>query len=113
MVAPLVSHLTESQLHGLRRQLLNKGAEVSALLAEILAGQAVDPRALGGVGGTGRPGERPTERLRRFLDLIDQKLHATRTGTYGLCAGCGEPLALAALIQVPWAELCRACAQAA
>ncbi len=112
MVAPLVCHLSESQLHGLRRQLLNKGAEVSALLAEILAGQAVDPRALGGFGGTSRPGERPTERLRRFLDLIDAKLHATRSGTYGFCAGCGEPLALAALTQMPWADKCLACAQA-
>ena len=113
MVAPLASHLSESQLHGLRRQLLNKGAEVSALLAEILAGQAVDPRALGAFGGTSRPGERPTERLRRFLDLIGQKLHATRNGTYGFCAGCGEPLALAALTQVPWAEQCLTCAQGA
>lgn len=112
MVTPLVCHLSESQLHGLRRQLLNKGAEVSSLLAELLAGQAVDPRALGALGGGARPGERATERLRRFLELIDQKLQATRTGTYGLCGGCGEPLALAALTQVPWTEQCLACAQA-
>ncbi|HRI52976.1 MAG TPA: TraR/DksA C4-type zinc finger protein [Pseudomonadota bacterium] len=113
MVAPLAPHLSESQLHELRRQLLNKGAEVSALLADILAGKAVDPRALGGFGGTSRPGERATERLRRFLDLIGQKLQATRNGTYGFCAGCGEPLALAALTEVPWADQCRTCAQAA
>lgn len=112
MAAPLVCHLSDSQLHGLRRQLLNKGAEVSALLAELLAGQAVDPRTLSSLVGGARPGERATERLRRFLELIDQKLHATRNGTYGLCSGCGEPLALAALTQVPWTEQCPACAQA-
>jgi hypothetical protein len=113
VTAPPSAHLSDSQVQQLRRQLLNKGAELSAVLSAILAGSAVDPRQLIGSLRPQSPGERPTERLRRFLDLIDSRLRATRDGTYGACTSCGEPLGFIALTQMPWADQCQACAEAA
>lgn len=113
MTAPLSSHLSDRQLQQLRRQLLNKGAELSALLSELMAGSAVDPRRFVDSLRPQHTGERPTERLRRFLDLIDSRLQATRDGTYGCCTVCDEPLAFVALTQMPWADMCQRCAEAA
>jgi RNA polymerase-binding transcription factor DksA len=45
--------------------------------------------------------------------LIDSRLRATRDGTYGACTSCGEPLGFIALTQMPWADQCQACAEAA
>ena len=105
----MASHLDEKQLQQLRKQLLKKGAEINEKLVGLLAGQDVHiPHLLEPV----KPGERPEERLRRFLNLIDRKLHEIQGGTYGQCSECGAALPFVELEQMPWAEMCRACADA-
>ncbi|MCS6913926.1 MAG: TraR/DksA C4-type zinc finger protein [Myxococcales bacterium] len=99
---------TEAQIQYLKRRLLRKGAEINARLVELLADPTLDLSDL--VGG-GAPGERPQERLRRFMALIDDRLRAIREGRYGRCDRCGDGLPFAHLEQVPWSNLCRACAQ--
>lgn len=41
--------------------------------------------------------------------LIEEALDRTRTGNYGLCCGCGKPIAPKRLAALPWARYCLAC----
>lgn len=102
----MVSHLDAKQRQQLRKQLLKKGAEINEKLTGLLAGEAVSVSHL--LEPT-KPGERPEERLRRFLELIDRKLHAIQEGSYGNCSACSAALPFVELEQMPWADLCRAC----
>lgn len=101
--------LSPAQLQVLKRQLLKKGAEINAKLTELLANPTMEPPELP---GQGRPGEKPIERLRRFMALIDGRLRALREGRYGRCERCGADLPFAHLSQVPWIDTCQRCAQA-
>lgn len=103
------THLSSLQLDQLHHALLKKGAEVNEKLVRLLNGEHVDLESL----IAGQPGERPVERLRRFLGLIDSKIQASRPGSharFGVCERCGTPLPFTELEQMPWAERCRACA---
>ena len=98
--------VTDEELRLLRRQLLDKGAELNDQLTRLLAGQRVDVQTLA---SGGEPGEMPIERLRRFLDRIDACVRAIRAGSYGRCETCGEPLPFVALREMPWADRCASC----
>lgn len=54
----------------------------------------------------GQSGEAETARIRAALQRL-------RDGTYGLCVGCGEPIAAARLETLPDTPLCRDCAAGA
>ena len=102
-----MSHLDADQLRSLRHDLLAKGVEINDKLTRLLAGEHVDIEGL--VAG-GPPGETPVERLRRFLDLIDERIHAMAAGRYSHCVACGAPQSFRELHELPWATRCRACA---
>ncbi|MEO1102060.1 MAG: TraR/DksA family transcriptional regulator [Pseudomonadota bacterium] len=51
----------------------------------------------------GRSDAASLERIERALDRI-------KTGDYGYCVGCGDPLSLVTLETDPAADLCRRCA---
>lgn len=104
----MVSTLTEQQLTKLRKQLLRKGADINAQLVELLSGRDVDTTKLPSIT---KPGERPAERLRRFLDLIDRRLHQIKNGSYGRCDKCDQPIPFESLEQMPWADVCQGCAE--
>jgi hypothetical protein len=101
--------LTPAQLGLLKRRLLAKGAELSQKLARLLDGKPVPLEQL----LVAQPGERPAERLKRFLATIDQRLGAIRDGSYGRCQSCGGAISFTELEQTPWADTCHACAGAA
>ena len=98
------------QIQRLKKLLLKKGAEINDKLVQALNGQQV---TVSGAFGQGKPGEKPIERLRRFLKIIDDQLARVRAGTYGTCLECGDGLPYAHLEQVPWIDTCQACAQKA
>jgi hypothetical protein len=106
-VGPVTSPLTPDETARLRRALLRKGAEINEKLVALLTGARVRVDELI---SPGRPGETPTERLRRFLALVDGRIKAIAAGTYGRCERCGEGLPFAHLEQVPWIDTCQACA---
>ena len=58
----------------------------------------------------GQPGETKIERLRRWLNLVDKQIKAIPKGEYGKCGSCAAELTYEGLTQVPWAEMCPACA---
>ena len=56
------------------------------------------------------PEEPLTERLRRFMRLLQAVRERLRTPEYGRCERCARELGERELVEVPWASLCRACA---
>ena len=98
---------TAEQIARLKRLLLRKGSEINEKLVALLNGQQVRVEDLRG----GKPGERPIERLRRFMALVDTQLRAIREGTYGRCQRCGDGLPYAHLEQIPWIDTCQKCAR--
>ena len=50
------------------------------------------------------------ERAREHLDEIDDALERVRTGGYGICEGCGQPIAAGRLEARPFATTCITCA---
>ena len=105
------SHLDARQLALLHRALLEKGAELNARLVQLLNNEGGDRVLTPGV--RPKPGERPVERLRRFMALVDSKIQASRpsaAASYGRCESCEAPLSFIELEQLPWADRCRACA---
>lgn len=101
--------LDEPTATRLRRLLLKKGHEIATLLADVLAHKDRD-RQLHALPVAGKPGERPHERLRRFLDLIEsrRRLIDARDDRYGRCDICGADLGVTALGDMPWADRCPA-----
>ena len=99
--------LDPAQREQLKRALLHKGGELADKLSRLLAGQSVDLGALGG----GKPGERPEEKLRRFMARIQRALTELRAGQFGDCGQCGAPLGYLAVVETPWADRCRTCVE--
>jgi RNA polymerase-binding protein DksA len=56
--------------------------------------------------------ERLSDRDKQALDEIDAALQRIAEGTYGRCAACGKPIALARLRALPTTRLCIDCARA-
>ena len=50
------------------------------------------------------------EVAREHLDEIDDALERVRTGAYGMCADCGQPIAAGRLEARPFASTCISCA---
>ena len=85
-----------------KRDLLAKGAEVAALLEQVLSGKDVELDA-----GIPELGATDKElRLRRFLELIDRGIKRAGTGRFGRCAVCGVELPGEVLDERPWTERC-------
>lgn len=93
------------------RLLLDKGAEVAAKLADLLAGKDVRLSEVQGVKGLGDR-HKLEDRLRAFLDHLAARraLLASGDPAFGQCAECGEPMTVAELDEMPWATHCPRCA---
>jgi DnaK suppressor protein len=45
----------------------------------------------------------------KILQAIEEALVRMDKGTYGICRDCGEPIAAARLMAIPWTRVCIAC----
>ena len=45
----------------------------------------------------------------KILQAIDEALRRIEEGTYGVCRECGEPIAEARLMAIPWTRSCISC----
>ena len=45
----------------------------------------------------------------KILQAIEEALQRIEKGTYGVCRDCGEPIAAARLMAIPWTRVCIAC----
>ena len=86
---------------------MKKGLEIATLLADVLAGKD-KARDLQALAFGGKPGERPEEKLRRYLELIEAKraLLDAADDAFGRCETCGIDLGITALREMPWADRC-------
>ena len=91
----------------LRRDLMKRGGTLATLLAEVLAGKR--PPELAALLRQ-KPGLRPEEALRMALEQIEgrRKLIDADDDRYGRCDACGMDLGTPALLEMPWADRCRA-----
>ena len=79
------------------------------MLADLLSGKM--PAGLAGLAG--KPGEKPEEKLRRYLKEIQVRIDAILAGgaDYGKCEECGGEIPFVELDELPWADRCLACAK--
>ena len=47
----------------------------------------------------------------KILQAIEEALVRMDKGTYGICRDCGEPIAAARLLAIPWTRVCISCKQ--
>ena len=45
----------------------------------------------------------------KILQAIEEALRRLDNGTYGVCRDCGEPIAEARLMAIPWTRVCISC----
>lgn len=100
-----------ARLKRLRRELSRKGMEVNEKLTKLLGSQNATLLTMK-LPSEEKPGEKPQERLRKFLDQIIRAQRRLDTPAWGNCQTCGTALPDAGLDDAPWVEQCQACAQA-
>jgi DnaK suppressor protein len=103
-------------------QVLRERAEALDLR---LTGMAAPPERGSGISFGKRVGDGTTEAVRRLTEVgvggaletkqlrVLRALEKLEAGTYGICDGCGEPIAPARLRFAPESVLCIACARRA
>lgn len=100
--------LTSAQRARFSRDLARKGMEVNERLTRLLAGQNARLLDLK-LPHEQRPGLRPEERLRRYLDQIIRAQRRLHTDAWGHCDVCGAAFAPGVLEDTPWTEVCATC----
>lgn len=95
-----------------RKALLRKGKQIADELAALLAGKDRKPRTHELPSAAQKPGIRPEEALRVYLDHVDgcRGLLDAEDDRFGRCGLCGIDLGPVALEQMPWADRCQSCA---
>jgi DnaK suppressor protein len=104
-----------------RDELLQRKRDLDARIATM----AAPPEAGSTIGFGKRVGDGTTEAVSRLTDVgvgrgmetaqarVARALEKLDDGTYGVCDGCGEPIAPARLAAAPESVHCIACARAA
>ncbi len=92
----------------LRTHLGRQGMELNEKLTKLLAGQNATLVTMK-MPWEEKPGEKPQEKLRRFLDTVSRAQKRLGTEAWGLCIDCGAEVPEAVLDEVPWTERCRPC----
>lgn len=93
----------------MRRGLLHRGSTYATLLADLMAGNTAAAARVDAL-APGKPGATREERLRAALALIEarRELLDADDERFGRCDACGAELGELALIEMPWADRCRA-----
>lgn len=100
--------LTKADLKRYRRELMRKGWAVNEQLTKVLAGQNTTMATVK-MPHEMKPGLKPQEKLRMFLDLIVRAQNRLLTPEFGHCIECGTPFPKGALDDTAWLETCESC----
>jgi hypothetical protein len=87
---------------GLKKLLVQRGRDVTALLAALAAGKTVDLSTL----DLPDAGEGDVARLLRMQERIEKAVKCFGTGWYGHCQVCDGALTGEALAAAPWLDRC-------
>jgi len=103
------SHLRDPEnLRRWKRRCLDKGLELARRLEKLMNGLDVRLEDIR-IGPENKPGERPIDRLRRYLDLVDGVVKSFDKGTYGRCRDCGQAIDAMRLDETAWSVRCARC----
>lgn len=93
----------------LRKGLMRRGQELATKLAALLAGADGD-QLVRALGLDAKPGARPEEILRAALEQVEGRRRwlDADDDRFGRCDECGVDLGAASLLEMPWADRCRA-----
>ncbi len=100
--------LAAAHIARLRRDLARKGMEVNGRLTHVLAGMNATLLDLK-MPHEQKPGLRPEEKLRRYLDQIIAAQRRLGTDAWGDCTTCGGAIPQAQLDDAPWVDECDRC----
>jgi len=104
-----MSEVTDSDRRDLRLQRINqKGLEVATKLAEFKAGQDITLSEMG-TSGFDVAALTKEERIRAYLDLVNDARTRLMSGDFGRCLACDAELVPAALDEMPWTQRCADC----
>lgn len=95
-----------------RREVMKKGWAVNQHLTAVLAGKNVTMSTIK-LPQEMKPGLKPEEKLRLFLDQIVRAQRRLDAADFGLCVQCQEPFPKGAIDDTPWLETCEDCAREA
>ena len=90
------------------RRINQKGLEVATKLAELKAGQNITLSDMG-TGGLDIEEMTKEERIRAYLDLVNDARTRLMSGDYGRCRACDAELSPASLDEIPWMQRCADC----
>lgn len=100
--------LSPELMRRFRRDLARKGMAVNEQLTRLLAGKNARLLDLK-MPHEQRPGLKPEEKLRMYLDQVIRAQRRLGTPQWGLCQECGVAFPEQALMDTPWLEVCEPC----
>ena len=103
-----IAELSPDHIARLRRDLGRKGMAINEKLTGMLAGQNATLQDIK-LPNEIKPGLKPIEKVRAFLDLVIRAQRRLGTEAWGACVECGVELPQAALDDTPWIEVCNRC----
>ena len=103
-----MSRFSKADLKRYRRELMRKGWEVNQKLTDLLAGKNVT-MATTKMPHEMKPGLKPEEKLRMWLDQIVRAQNRLQTEEFGKCIECEVEFPKGAIDDVPWLETCNDC----
>ncbi|MBN1946511.1 MAG: hypothetical protein JW797_12630 [Bradymonadales bacterium] len=106
---PYHPDLSAEEIAAKRRLILRKLGDVAKNLEELLAGQEVSLLTIPLLGEPD-PTWNKIERVRYYMKMLDGKVKALDAGDYGYCEQCANPIPVPELTEMPWADVCHACA---
>lgn len=98
------------QIKRWRAKTLRKLGNICSRIADLKAGLDVRLASIAIPGTGGKPGETPLERLERFKRLLNATLARLAEGQLAPCAQCDQAIPVLELDEMPWADVCGACA---
>lgn len=99
-------NVTREQRH--RRELMRKGMSLNERLTELLASQNMTLATIE-FPHEQKPGLKPKEKVRMFLDQVIRAQRRLGTEAWGTCVTCGVRFDDAMMDDSPWLEECRDC----
>ena len=93
----------------MRRKVLAKGAQIAKLLEKLLAGEDIRLESIPLLGDP-NPSWLKIERVRYYHKMLNEALKRIDDRTVGFCAVCDQPIPVAELLELPWADVGSQCA---
>ena len=107
-----MARFSPNDINRYRREIMKKGMAVNQQLTDLLAGKDVRMSTIK-LPHEMKPGLKPEEKLRMFLDQVIRAQRRLGTPEFGNCIECSTEFPKGAIDDTPWLETCEDCLRAA